>query len=168
MIQTVDSSKIDISQAKRLFRNDLPAIEQKVASYKKQLNQTQYLKSNVYLNQINPMHHAMNVLEVVAETLNISVDDIKGRSRYRHIVVARQIFCFLMVKLSSVEMSLNAIGETIEKDHATVLWGVKQATTLSQTDFTYKTKLEHCIDVFTKRFSAQDTYYIDYNHIPQY
>ena len=64
-----------------------------------------------------------NILKFVSDHLRISTDEMRGKARWRAIVEARQIFCYICRKL--LPLSLSQIGNIINKDHATVLHSVK-------------------------------------------
>ena len=57
------------------------------------------------------------------------------KSRLRKVVNARQIFCYLQKKHNSNNFTLTRIGSLIEKDHATVLHGIKTINNLLEYDW---------------------------------
>lgn len=69
------------------------------------------------------------ILKVVSESLNISVEDLKGNSRRREISWARQIGMYLMRQ--NTDLSLPRIGEEFGgKDHTTVKYSCDKITQL--------------------------------------
>lgn len=79
---------------------------------------------------------AKKILKNVLHVFSISEDQLKSKNRHQKIVLARQFYCYFLRKhtiLSSI-----AIGESIERDHATVLHSVsKIEDTLNYKDILY-------------------------------
>jgi len=73
------------------------------------------------------------ILNVVADALSVSIDDLKGSSRRREISWARQIAMYLMRQLTN--LSLPKIGEEFGgKDHTTVMYSCEKIAQLQETD----------------------------------
>ena len=73
------------------------------------------------------------IMNIVAEALNVSVEDLKGQSRRREISWARQIGMYLMRQ--HTDLSLPRIGEEFGgKDHTTVMYSCEKITQLEQSD----------------------------------
>lgn len=73
------------------------------------------------------------VMTAVAETFNVSIEDMKGNSRRREISVARQIGMYLMRQ--HTDLSLPKIGDEFGgKDHTTVLYSCEKISQLKDTD----------------------------------
>lgn len=73
-----------------------------------------------------------DIINSCALYYNVSVNDIKGRSRSRNIAVPRQIAMYLM--RMELDMSLEEIGKVFDRDHATVINSVHKISELSHTD----------------------------------
>ncbi len=73
------------------------------------------------------------VILAIAETFDVSVDDLKGSSRRREISVARQIGMYLM--RHHTDLSLPKIGEEFGgKDHTTVMYSCDKIAQLKEND----------------------------------
>ena len=73
------------------------------------------------------------ILSIVADTLNVSIEDLKGNSRRREISWARQIGMYLMRQ--HTDLSLPRIGEEFGgKDHTTVIYSCDKISQLKETD----------------------------------
>lgn len=73
------------------------------------------------------------ILNIVADALNVSIEDLKGNSRRREISWARQIGMYLMRQLTN--LSLPKIGEEFGgKDHTTVMYSCEKITQLKESD----------------------------------
>lgn len=71
------------------------------------------------LERINPLE----ILEVISNQSNQSVEDIMSRTRRQEIVDARQLFCHVIKE--KYDMPLAKIGKIIGRDHATVIHSIK-------------------------------------------
>lgn len=73
------------------------------------------------------------ILTIVADALDVSIEDLKSNSRRREISWARQIGMYLMRQ--HTDLSLPRIGEEFGgKDHTTVIYSCEKITQLRQTD----------------------------------
>ena len=73
------------------------------------------------------------ILNIVADALNVSIEDLKSNSRRREISWARQIGMYLMRQLTN--LSLPKIGEQFGgKDHTTVMYSCEKITQLQESD----------------------------------
>ncbi|WP_404787209.1 chromosomal replication initiator protein DnaA [Altericista sp. CCNU0014] len=85
------------------------------------------------------------IINAVAETFSISVEDLKGNSRRRDISTARQVAMFLMRQHTG--LSLPKIGEEFGgKDHTTVLYSCEKVGDLQKTDPTLAQNLRQLRD----------------------
>ncbi len=73
------------------------------------------------------------ILNVVSDTFNVSISDLKGNSRRREISMARQVGMYLMRQYTG--LSLPKIGEEFGgKDHTTVMYSCDKVAELQRTD----------------------------------
>ncbi|QYO63927.1 helix-turn-helix domain-containing protein [Leptolyngbya sp. 7M] len=73
------------------------------------------------------------VMNAVAETYGVSIEDLKSASRRREISVARQICMYLMRQ--HTDLSLPKIGEVFGgKDHTTVLYSCEKIAQQKEAD----------------------------------
>ncbi|MBW4564675.1 MAG: chromosomal replication initiator protein DnaA [Mojavia pulchra JT2-VF2] len=85
------------------------------------------------------------ILTVVADTLDVSIEDLKGNSRRREISWARQISMYLMRQ--HTDLSLPRIGEEFGgKDHTTVLYSCDKIAQLRENDRTLANTLRQLSD----------------------
>ena len=81
------------------------------------------------VNDVQPQH----VIEVVAETYNLTTAELTGRDRSRAVALPRQIAMYLMRK--EADISLPQIGSELGgRDHTTVMYAIKKITNLLETD----------------------------------
>ena len=77
-------------------------------------------------NRLYPQH---DLMRIVCERFKLSEKEIKGRGRYKTVVRARQILCYLLRQHTS--LSLNDIGLFIGyTDHTTALYHVRRVAEL--------------------------------------
>jgi chromosomal replication initiator protein len=85
------------------------------------------------------------IQEVVAAHYNISLDEMKGRRRDKHIVFPRQVAMFLIREETA--SSLPAIGGAFGgRDHTTVLHAYEKISELSREDSRLQADLRHLRD----------------------
>ena len=89
------------------------------------------------MTQINKEITVGFIQELVAEHFSVPVDKLKGQTRKRSIVIARQLSMFLAKKLT--DKSLKAIGDNFGgRDHSTVIYSCKAVQDLLDTDLVFK------------------------------
>jgi chromosomal replication initiator protein len=90
------------------------------------------------------------VMRAVAETYDVRIADLRGRSRQRQIVQPRQVAMYLCKELIP-SMSLSDIGEVFGgKDHSTVIYACEQVGRKSKAD----PGLRHTLDSVTKKIRS--------------
>jgi len=90
------------------------------------------------------VHPSMDIIiDIVAETLGLSVHDIKKRSRKRELVDARYIICDIAHLYT--ELPKRAIGMSLGGlDHATVLHGRNVVKDLLLTNSDFRARYNNC------------------------
>ena len=90
-----------------------------------------------FVNQINKEITVDFIQELVAEHFNLPVEKLKGQTRKRSIVIARQLSMYLAKKMT--DKSLKAIGENFGgRDHSTVIYSCTAVQNLLDTDAVFK------------------------------
>lgn len=90
-----------------------------------------------FVTQINKEITVEFIQNLVAEHFSVPVDKLKGQTRKRSIVIARQLSMFLAKKLT--DKSLKAIGANFGgRDHSTVIYSCKAVQDLLDTDLVFK------------------------------
>ena len=93
------------------------------------------------------------VIQIVADTFKVSVEDLKGTSRRREISLARQVAMYLMRQ--HTDLSLPKIGELFGgKDHTTVMYSCEKITQLRNKDLELAQTLRQLSDQinYTSRY----------------
>jgi len=85
-----------------------------------------------------------NVLSAVSHVVRLPVNDILKKSRYDDIVEARFIYFWIVRK--KYMFSFHLIGRFVNKDHATVLYGVNKAEEWMVTRKGFKERVAKCIN----------------------
>ena len=81
-----------------------------------------------------------HIQRLVGDHLNISIEEIKAKTRKREIVQARQISMYFAKKLTNT--SLSVIGKHFgNRDHSTVIHACQTVVDLMDTDIEYKNRL---------------------------
>lgn len=90
-----------------------------------------------FVKQINKEISVEFIQELVAKHFDVPVEKLSGKTRKRHIVVARQLSMFLAKKMT--DQSLKAIGDMFGgRDHSTVIYSCKTVQDLLDTDMIFK------------------------------
>ncbi|MFT4762600.1 MAG: chromosomal replication initiator protein, partial [Saprospiraceae bacterium] len=90
-----------------------------------------------FVKQINKEITVEFIQTLVADHFDVPVDKLAGKTRKRHIVIARQLSMYLAKNLT--DKSLKAIGENFGgRDHSTVIYSCKTVQDLMETDMIFK------------------------------
>src|SRR5690606_12080264 len=82
-----------------------------------------------------------NIQALVADFFDISIEQLKSKSRKRNIVIPRQLGMYLAKMMT--EQSLKEIGFSFGgRDHSTVIYSCKTIEDLMDTDGSFKTTVD--------------------------
>ena len=82
-----------------------------------------------------------SILELVAEYFNVAEELVRGQTRKRHVVIARQISMYLAKQ--HTDASLKKIGSHFgNRDHSTVIYSCRTVSDLMDTDETFNGYVE--------------------------
>ena len=79
-----------------------------------------------------PLDYILTAIEI---STDITIVQVKGKTRKRAVSEARHCFCFLAQKYTM--LPLEVIGEHINRHHSTVIHSIKTAEALIETDSTF-------------------------------
>ena len=71
------------------------------------------------------------ILERVSQNFHIEISELKGKSRRSRVTVPRYFFCMLTRELTG--LSYDTIGNYINRDHSTVIYGNRIAREIIET-----------------------------------
>jgi chromosomal replication initiator protein len=90
-----------------------------------------------FVTQINKEITVEFIQKLVADHFSVPVEKLAGKTRKRHIVIARQLSMYLAKNLT--DKSLKAIGENFGgRDHSTVIYSCRTVQDLMETDMVFK------------------------------
>lgn len=90
-----------------------------------------------FVTQINKEITVEFIQKLVADHFSLPVEKLAGKTRKRHIVIARQLSMYLAKNLT--DKSLKAIGENFGgRDHSTVIYSCRTVQDLMETDMVFK------------------------------
>lgn len=92
---------------------------------------------------------------VISMHYEISIDQIKSKSRKRDYVLPRHLMCYFLCKYGG--QTLSSTGTALNRDHASVLHGKKAIANLSSTDHVFRNKLEQIEVDITKTIYSDET-----------
>lgn len=110
--------------------------------------------------------HALEVLRLVSQVLNVRIEDIKGASKKREFAEARFIYGYLLMELSAAKITFQRAGEIINKDHSTIVRNLKEAKILSSANKPFDAKLQKCIAKFKEQYPVTSEF-MSFDNIPQ-
>lgn len=94
------------------------------------------------MGKIDQYQRAERVMLAVSKPTGVSLDDMRGKSRFTRVVEARRVAMVLMRK--TLGLTLVATGRHFNKDHATVLHAERQHSNLMDVDRNYREYYNVC------------------------
>ena len=87
---------------------------------------------------------AHSLISKVENEFNITLEEMRDKTRYRGIVVPRQILCYVLKKRAG--LTLSRIGLKVDRDHTTVIYSINQVTNFLSFDKWYQEKIERIMN----------------------
>ena len=103
-----------------------------------------WLAPLVHLNEIPREEKEKSLIAKVCKTYGIKVDDLKIKTRKRHIVEARHVLCYLLRKCC--DYTFQEIADIFNKDHSTVIYGVNMVSNYMEVDKSMEKKIGLLVD----------------------
>lgn len=153
---TVSSESIDTSMISQLFKTEVRKEAAKM--------QVQRLKP---VKMWDAIGLANEVLQIVSNATNVSVDDLKSKSRYQHIVEARHIYFNILMCYTDAQITKNEAAAVIDRDHATCIHSVRKCEELNEVDVRFAAKFKKCLDAYRMTFTDGNHFIMEYNNHPQ-
>lgn len=141
----VNSANIDTSQVERMFKT---CVTNEVARLTRPKNGIEKVD--------NPFKHAEDVLKVIADQLDVTVEDLKSKKRDRPFSEARAIFFYIVCKSPNMEITYKKAGQIVGRDHATAIWGVKQCEIFKDNDANFQRKFLKCLNAYQNVFTCEN------------
>ena len=102
------------------------------------------LAKEVVKDHVTTVHKEITldfIQQIVSDQLNVTMDNMHGKTRKRSAVLARQLSMYLAKNYTN--KSLKTIGETLGgRDHSTVIYSCKAVQDLMDTDPVFKKTVE--------------------------
>ena len=86
------------------------------------------------------------LLDCVEKVFMVKKDRIKSRTRKMDAVYARHAFC--LISRDATNKTLQEIGNTVNRNHTTILYAEVEARSLAEQDRVFEAKVEICKQVF--------------------
>jgi len=85
------------------------------------------------------------LMSIVSECFGVSEEDIVGPNRSKRYSTARHAYCYLCNKLDPY-CTLKKIGNSLERDHSTVINSCKKCDDLRATDYHFAATFDLCLE----------------------
>ncbi len=85
------------------------------------------------------------VMDIVCQAFSVTEEEVRGPNRVKRIAHARHAYCYLCNKLDPM-ITLKEVGDTISRDHSTVINSIKKTGDLRLTDYHFTASFNLCLD----------------------
>lgn len=85
-------------------------------------------------------------MQIVCKAFEMTPEDIKGPCREKEYAYARHTYCYLCINLDPM-LTLKKVGETIGRDHSTIINSIKKCEQLRTSDMRYAKQFNACLDI---------------------
>lgn len=143
--------KLDVSKeiAGRISNNGhmISGVINKIKTYIELMNTdiTLPVAEKLLADTLEKFKTPMSMVKMMAEKLGVSYEAVCGNCRSRALVLARQIM--MVVLKNSTRLSLTEIGQYVgDRDHATVMYAIRQIEKLQQTDLVLSAQINQLIE----------------------
>ncbi len=103
-------------------------------------------------NTLEKLSTAQEVIQYVCENKDVSLSSLTGNLRHKKIVEARQLIWWLLQnKVVDNSLTCVALGRMFNKDHATVLHGIRKINDIVSVDGVFRDVLMMAVNHFGKK-----------------
>jgi hypothetical protein len=89
------------------------------------------------------------VIDIVCKAFGVTEEEVRGPNRIKRIAHARHAYCYLCNKLDPM-ITLKEVGDTISRDHSTVINSIKKTGDLRLTDYHFTASFNLCLDAIAE------------------
>ena len=94
------------------------------------------------------------IMRVVCEVFDVTTEEIVGPVRHKRVAVARHAYCTLVSSLDPLGTMVH-IGEMLGgRNHSTIINSIKKCNNLRETDLTYASCFQRCIELLSNSTDA--------------
>lgn len=103
------------------------------------------MSTQIRLKSVSPKELYESVMVTVCEVFDVTPECMVGKSQVKSIYFARHAYCHLVSSLDP-SASLCSIGRSLNRNHSTVINSIRKCNNLRETDYSYATQFERCVD----------------------
>lgn len=103
------------------------------------------MSTTMRMRQSNVSDIMQEVMDIVCKAYAVSEQEVRGPMRLKAVAHARHAYCHLCVKLDPM-LTLKQVGETLGRDHSTVINSVRKCDDLRLTDYHFAASFNQCLE----------------------